>query len=380
MRYVSYKEDNMDGIRLLDCTLRDGGYINEWDFKEETIRRIIRWLIEAGTDLIEVGFLRDCAYDPDRTLFNSIKELKRILPEEKRGSGFVVMALHSQYDVRKLEENDGTVEAVRVTFHDYDADEGLLFCRRVMDKGYPLFVNPINIMGYSDSDLLLLLEKVNRLGPYGFSIVDTFGSMTKKELIRICSLCENNLDPKIILGLHLHENMAQSFLLAQSFLEQRPKERQCVLDASLNGMGRVPGNLCMELIMDYLNRTHFAGYDIDPVLDAIEHEISPIRAKEPWGYMAEYFLSAKFNLHRNYAEYLLSKGTLTAKDMHRILQMVPKESKSAFDRACIEELYRTYTGGKRGIMSGRWKQREDQSPAVIGEKNSGDAAERRVQQ
>lgn len=90
------------------------------------------------------------------------------------------MALHDQYDVRKLEENDGTVSAVRVTFHDYDVEEGLTFCRRVMEKGYPLFVNPINIMGYEDGELLRLLEKVNRLGPDGFSIVDTFGSMTKE--------------------------------------------------------------------------------------------------------------------------------------------------------------------------------------------------------
>lgn len=170
----------MEKIRLLDCTLRDGGYINGWDFGEKTIRKIIAELVRAGTDLIEAGFLRDCEYQRDHTLFNSVSELKQILPEEHGQTGFVVMALHDQYDVRKLEENDGTVSAVRVTFHDYDVEEGLTFCRRVMEKGYPLFVNPINIMGYEDGELLRLLEKVNRLGPDGFSIVDTFGSMTKE--------------------------------------------------------------------------------------------------------------------------------------------------------------------------------------------------------
>ena len=332
----------MEKIRLLDCTLRDGGYINGWDFGEKTIRKIITELVRAGTDLIEAGFLRDCEYQRDRTLFNSVSELKQILPEEHGRTGFVVMALHDQYDVRKLEENDGTVSAVRVTFHDYDAEEGLTFCRRVMEKGYPLFVNPINIMGYEDGELLRLLEKVNRLGPDGFSIVDTFGSMTKKELIRIYSLCENNLEEGITLGLHLHENMAQSFLLAQSFLEMRAQERNCVVDASLNGMGRVPGNLCIELIMDYLNRNYSKSYDIDPVLDAIEKYITPAREQESWGYMAEYFLSAKFNVHRNYAEYLLSEGCFTAKDMHRILQEIPKEKKSAYDEKYIAALCREY--------------------------------------
>lgn len=332
----------MEGIRLLDCTLRDGGYINNWEFGERTIRSVIAKLMDAGTDYIEVGFLRDCAYNPNKTLFNSIRELKQALPKERGASQIVAMALHNQYDVRKLTDADGTVDVIRVTFHDYDIEEGLEFCRKVKEKGYKLFVNPINIMGYRDGELLKLFEKVNELGPYGFSVVDTFGSMTKTELVRIYSLCEHNLDKDIVLGLHLHENMAQSFLLAQSFLEMKENRRRCVLDASLNGMGRVPGNLCMELIMDYLNRHFGKRYDIDPVLDAIEEHITPVKQKEPWGYMAEYFLSAKYNLHRNYAEYLLGKGNLTARDMHQILQMIPDEKKSAFDQAYIENLYQQY--------------------------------------
>lgn len=71
------KETDMENIRLLDCTLRDGGYINDWNFGEKTIRSIIDRLIEAKTDLVEVGFLRNCTYDPDRTLFHSVRELKK---------------------------------------------------------------------------------------------------------------------------------------------------------------------------------------------------------------------------------------------------------------------------------------------------------------
>ena len=265
----------MENVRLLDCTLRDGGYINQWDFGKKTIQSIIARLTEAGADIIEIGFLRNCTWDEDKTVFPSIKELKKLLPVNPGKTQFAAMALHNQYDIEKLEPCDGSVEIIRVTFHDYDIEEGLAFCAKVKEKGYQLFVNPINIMGYSDRQLLDLLEKVNRLHPYGFSIVDTFGSMTGRELIRIYSLCENNLEKDIVLGLHLHENMAQSFSLAQSFLKMREPERSCVLDASLNGMGRVPGNLCIELIMDYLNKHFGKSYDIDPVLDAIEESISP---------------------------------------------------------------------------------------------------------
>lgn len=339
----------MENIRLLDCTLRDGGYINQWNFGEKTIKSILFRLIEAGTDIIEVGFLKNCTWDRDKTLFPSVKEIKKILPKNPGNTRFGAMILHNQYDIEKLEPCDGTIHMIRVTFHDYDIEEGLAFCEKVKSKGYQLFVNPINIMGYSDRQLLRLLEKVNGLHPYGFSIVDTFGSMTGQELTRIYALCENNLEKDVVLGLHLHENMAQSYSLAQAFLKMREQGRNCVLDASLNGMGRVPGNLCIELIMDYLNRHFGKIYDLDPVLDAIEDSISPIKKQEPWGYMAEYFLSAKFNLHRNYAEYLLTKGSLSSRDMHRILQMIPKKKKSTFDQDYIENLYQQYrkSGGNR---------------------------------
>ena len=126
----------------------------------------------------------------------------------------------------------------------------------------------------------------------------------------------------------------------------RETGRKCVLDASLNGMGRVPGNLCMELIMDYMNKNYGKKYDINQVLDAIQEHILPIRQQESWGYSTEYFLSAKHNLHRNYAEYLQKKGNLTSRDMNQILKMIPEKKKVAFDAETAEKLYRKYENRK----------------------------------
>ena len=336
----------MDKIKVLDCTLRDGGYINDWNFGERVIKQVIAQLIDANVDLIEVGFLRNCEYDKDKTLFNSIEELKRILPEDRKNSKIVAMALHNMYDIDKLEENRGVIDAIRVTFHDYDIKEGLEFCARVKAKGYQVFTNPINLMGYSDEALLRLIDKVNQLTPYGFSIVDTFGSMSKNDLTRIYALCENNLDKDIVLGLHLHENMAMAYSLAQTFLESRFSGSNCILDASLNGMGRVPGNLCLELMADYLNKNYGKKYGINHILDAIEEHIMPIKETASWGYKTEYFLSAKYNLHRNYAEFLLEKGRLTSRDINQILALISEEKKSAFDKDYIESLYRKFLNKK----------------------------------
>ena len=98
-------------IKLLDCTLRDGGYINNWDFGFQVICNVIRKMVEAEVDYVEVGFLRNCEYSKDKTLFNNISQLKKVLPKKHGKTKFVAMALHNLYDINKLEENDGTIDA-----------------------------------------------------------------------------------------------------------------------------------------------------------------------------------------------------------------------------------------------------------------------------
>lgn len=329
-------------FKLLDCTMRDGGYINNWKFGYETICSIIKKLVEAEVDYIEVGFLRNCIYDKDVTLFNNILELKSILPDQCGNSRFTVMALHNLYDITKLEDNDGTIDAIRVTFHNYDIDEGLSFVQKAMDKGYKIFCNPINIMGYSDGELLQLIEKINFIHPYAFSIVDTFGSMMKNDLLRIYSLVEHNLEKSIKIGLHLHENLGLSYSLAQNFIDMCATERDAVIDGSLLGMGRVPGNLNIELMMDYMNRYQAPQYNPNPAYDAINDYIEDFKSIEPWGYSTAYALSAKYNLHRNYSEYLIGKGKLRAKDINLILASIEESKKAAYDKNYIEELYQRY--------------------------------------
>ena len=330
-------------IKLLDCTLRDGGYINDWNFGEHTIRDILTKLIESGVDYVEVGFLRDCEYTPDKSLYNNCAEIAKILPENRGRTKFTAMALHNKYSIDKLEPYDGkTIDAIRVTFHDYDIDEGLAYIRKVKEKGYKVFVNPINIMGYSDEMILKLLQKVNELQPYAFSIVDTFGSMMKEDLLRIYSLIEHNLSKNIVIGLHLHENLALSYSLAQDFISMKASDRECVIDASMLGMGRSPGNLCMELIMDYMNKRQSGYYDVNPLLDGIDDHIAQLKQIEPWGYNTAYAISAKYNLHRNYAEFLLDKGRLRAKQINQILGSIEDGKKTAFDEAYIEKLYQDF--------------------------------------
>ena len=267
----------MADIKLLDCTLRDGGYVNDWQWGFGQARRIIQTLTRAGVDVVEVGFLRNVdGYDPDVTVCNTIEELNRLLPDEsQRGrTMYSGMAMRSNYDIEKLSPYDGHgIEIIRITAHDYDIKDGMDFAREVKARGYKLSINPINIMGYSDKELLWIFEQVNAIHPWQFSIVDTFGSMRRRDLERIVSMADHNLAPDIRLALHLHENMALSFCLAQEFLDKHLR-RDLAVDGSLMGMGRIPGNLPIELIADYMNEYFGSHYNIDDLMDAIQDHIA----------------------------------------------------------------------------------------------------------
>jgi 4-hydroxy 2-oxovalerate aldolase len=283
--------------------------------------------------------LRDCIYDPDIAVFNSIDDAKRMIPQNIGFSEFALMAQEDQYDVNKLEKCDGSIPCIRVSFHSYDYKEGLEFCRKVIDKGYQCYINPINILGYTDEQLLAIIRDVNRINPYALTIVDTFGSMVKNDLLRIYQLLEHNLKSSINIGIHLHENLSLSYSLAQQFTEIKSPSRHISIDGSLYGMGRIPGNLCIELMMDYMNRNFGSNYITEEAFDVIDDYIVPIKKKNPWGYSVTYALSAKYGLHRTYAEFLMGKERLPTKSIQRILSQIDPIKGAIFDKEYIQGLY-----------------------------------------
>lgn len=327
-------------IRLLDCTLRDGGHLNESRFGENVIRNVIKRLIEAKIDIIEAGFLWGDKSSPDVARFLTIEDVKRILPDSRGDSKISLMA--DSVDLSNLEPNDGTIDYIRLSFKRSKIEWAFKTAEVIRDKGYKFFMNPIYCNTYTDSEYLELIEQINALHPYGFSIVDTFGTMRIRDLDRRVSLVDYNLDPDIVLGLHLHENLGLSYSLAQHFLTIANPKRDIIIDCSLLGMGRAPGNLCAEQIMDHLNLEYGKNYDTEPALDAIDDYISPLKEKTPWGYSIPYLISAKYCLPRSYAEYLMGKSRLRTRDIQRILKSVVPEKSQAYDEDYIENLYRSY--------------------------------------
>lgn len=332
-------------IKLIDSTLRDGGNVNDWNFGGRVIYGILENIQRSGIDVIEVGYLKNVTFDKNKTLYDNIGQARMNIPTKlKAGQKISLMTQVDKWDWGKIEENRGDVDIIRVSFHKTRIQEGMKLCRIVMENGYECHCNPINIMGYSDREFLQLIEKVNLLHPQVFTIVDTFGAMGMGDLQRINTLLDHNLVQDIGISVHLHENLGLAFSLALEFMTYFNNKREVYVDSSVFGIGRVPGNLCQELVMDYLNKNMSASYDIDYIYDAIDDYVLKIKEKYPWGYAVPYALSATYNLHRTYPEFLIDRGKLRTKDIRRILSSIDQNERVIYNETYIQRLYDDYLG------------------------------------
>jgi len=332
----------MSNIALLDCTLRDGGYVNNWEFGNHEIKKIIKHLVKAKIEIIEVGFLTDLTHTGEQSLFGNCKEIDAICKDKGSSLIAAMIALgEKEIDPAVLpQKSDTALDIMRLTFHRDEPEicRAIDFARCLMDKGYKVCMQPIGTAAYSDAELLALIKRINELSPYAFYIVDTLGSFYNDDLLRLIYLVDHNLASGIRLGFHSHNNLQMSFSNAQKILELH-SPRDFILDASLFGMGRGAGNLCTELITKYTNSIGQSNYDIVNVLEAIENYIYPIYLRSKWGYNAHFYMAATHKCHPNYASYLMNKQTLTMNQVNLLLQNLPKESRHIFERSLIEKLY-----------------------------------------
>ncbi|MBR6046028.1 MAG: aldolase catalytic domain-containing protein [Ruminococcus sp.] len=333
----------MSEIKVLDCTLRDGGYCNKWEFGKENIKKIISGLCESGIEFIECGFLTNRQEHRDgSTLFTNAAQLSELIPQSGRKQMPVCMINYGEYSADDLPECSETVlEGIRVAFHKKDMIPALELCRQIKAKGYKIFVQAMVSLNYNDREFLELIERVNELEPYCFYIVDSFGVMKKKDLIRLFSLVENDLSKDIGIGFHSHNNMQLSYSNAQTLADMQTSHF-LIIDSCIFGMGRGAGNLNTELFVEYLNDNLGGNYSLKPLLVIIDEILNTFYQRSYWGYSLPNYLSAKHNAHPNYAAYLDSKNTLTVEAMDDIFSLMDDSERSSFNREYIEKLYTEY--------------------------------------
>lgn len=333
----------MGKISLLDCTLRDGGYVNNWDFGKDTITGFGKKIAKTGIEFYEIGFLKGDSYDENKSVFSCINDVNNVIAPKSDSLvylGMLDMSAPLPYD-RITPRTSETIDGIRLIFKKDKIDEAYEYSKYILKQGYMLFVNLVGTDSYSDSEFIDTINKFNSLNPYGLAIVDSFGMIKRKQFLRLVYLADNNLNDDIALCYHAHNNLQQAFGNAESLVELNLK-RDIVIDACVFGMGRGAGNLNLELFAEYMNENYDTEYKIEPMLEIMDEYLNDIYKDRFWGYSLPLYLSANNGCHPNYAIYLAEKGTLTVKAFNGLLKSIPECDKARFSKENAEKYYREY--------------------------------------
>lgn len=341
----------MKSIKILDCTLRDGGCVNNFDFGTDYMKQILHALEESGVEYIECGYIDEKnGSETGRTQYCNEEVIRdNFLTEKKQGVTYLAMIDYGKFDVNKLlERTERDIDGIRLCFHKKDRHNMVESAKIIMKKGYKVYIQPMIVMRYTDRELLELIDEVNKELPdaAAFYIVDSFGEMRANDMDRLINLVDHNLIPSMPLGFHSHNNLQLSYSNAITFIDFHT-ERARMADVSIMGMGKGAGNLNTELFAEHLNLYFEKNYKIQPLLEVIDTVINQLHSEFYWGYSVEYYLSSINHCTPSYAGHFFKKHMLSIDQVSDLLKMLPEEKKLSFDKAFADQLYLQYNEQKQ---------------------------------
>lgn len=345
----------MKNVRVLDCTLRDGGRIIDCAFPDQEIKEMASRLANAKIDIIEVGFLRDWRkvnYKGNSTFFTDVDQIRPFVDKNKKGTIYTAFIDFGMCDIDSLKPCDGTsIDAIRYGFtkknYDEQYEEVVRWAQVIKEKGYKLFVQGVNSLNYTDLELLEVVQMINEIHPYSFGIVDTYGAMYMDDVDRLYGLIDHNMIQDICINFHSHNNYQLSFAFAQEVIKlSGTGNRQIIIDGTLGGMGKVAGNLNTELIVDFLVRKKHYDYEFEDILDMLDDYIYKYALNHKWGYSTAAMMAGVYKSHPNNVIYLTEKFRLDTRDIGKLLSMIDPATRQRYDYENIQRLYTEYVADK----------------------------------
>ncbi len=309
-------------VHVLDCTLRDGGYVNDWRFGDEVAKDIVDLTCKSGVEYSELGFIRNCDYEKNKIEFNKMSQIAELFrPSCKKlavmveiGYGYPVSA----FPARSAE----TVELVRLIVWKNLIQEGIIYAQELKRRGYEVAIQATRTDQYTLEEFADFVKAFSEMSPKAIYIVDTFGLFAKEKLLDYAAVTDASLYPQAYLGYHAHNNMQQAVSNMMAVCEH-PWKHELMLDASVMGIGRGAGNLCLELLEKYLNERFGTKYELGYVYECADKYIQPIYEESPWGYSIPYLLSAINGCNPSYVQYLKKAG-MSMVQMDKIFRMMRK--------------------------------------------------------
>lgn len=334
---------------ILDCTLRDGGYVNNWEFDTETALCVRDALYESGVRFIELGIMGKGGIPGKQTKFATFAEVEPLLAGRKPDCRYCVMVTQAEYaslDERFPACGANTVDTIRLAYFKPEAEAALETAAELKKNGYQVFMQPMATFMYQPEELAAHIDRINALKPTACYMVDSFSMMYNDDVRSMQQFMLERLDKAIFFGFHAHNNIQMAFSNAITFIEH-PEERCLVIDGSIFGMGRGAGNVPTELLMEYMKKKMGAAFDIERLLAVFEARLEPVFKENYWGYSLPYYLTASKNMNSVYGWYLNRKGVKGLAEINRILDRIPEEAKYTLMRRVADQTIEAYFEEKK---------------------------------
>ena len=322
-------------MRLLDCTLRDGGYYNGWDFPSDLVRRYVRGLASAGIDTIELGFrtldadgyLGPLAHTtdiylagldlPDSTEFGVMLNAKELVGFGAGPSAAV--------DRLFAPASDSPVSLVRIAATQREVEGLTAAVERLHELGYRTGVNLMQVHALSSADLESFGSWARTVRAEVAYFADSFGVLNPSDIGPIASaLAEGFRGP---IGCHLHDNRALAMANTMAAIDAGVTW----VDGTIRGMGRGPGNARTEYLAVELTRRALIDVDLTPLIPFVEEDFAALHREFEWGTNLHYMLSGTHGVHPTYVQRMIADPRFSPSQIIDTIERLGADGGSNFD-------------------------------------------------
>jgi 4-hydroxy 2-oxovalerate aldolase len=329
-------------MKILDCTLRDGGYYNRWDFDPEQAKNMVHALNKAGVDLIEIGYKSPFTANQYYGLFKYCREehLTFLSKSDQAKYAFMIdikeFMSQDKIDEDLLDQHIVQAETsvfswVRLATHYATVDVIPDFVQYFRKKGYQV---GFNLMGGSllgHEQILHGLRIAEKSDVDVFYLADSFGSFYPEDIRRLVRFIKMHYSGAI--GIHTHDNQGMAYANTLAAIE----EGVTFVDGTITGMGRGAGNLLLEqFLIGYAHKSGETKYNGNALLGMIESYIQPLKNQYQWGFSPTYMFSGLNNIHPTYCQNLLESGRYTVEEVSNALARIPQNNRAKYSAAVLE--------------------------------------------
>ena len=283
-------------IKVFDCTIRDGGLVNNFYFKDEFVKGVYDTCVAAGVDYMEIGKNNSPSIQSEDEFgaWNFCKEedIRRIVGDNDTDLKIAVMSdIGRTVNSELLPKSESVVDMIRIATYIHQIPAAIELIEEAHAKGYETTVNVMAVAKAFDTELDEVLEALSKTPVDIIYIADTFGSFYPEQI--------NKLTEKYVkiardngkqVGIHAHNNIQLAFANTIEAMMYGTS----FLDVTISGLGRGAGNCAMELLIGFLKNPK---YNQMPVLEFIEKFIVPLEKELDWGYSIPYMLTGQLVEH-----------------------------------------------------------------------------------